>query len=371
MYKLAAQTFYGLEHLLADELKSLGASDVVVGRRVVTFKGDLAMVYKSNIWLRTALNVLVNLTHGPIRDKQSLYDMAYEVPWEDFFGPNHTIAVGGAVKSMQFRDSRLPFLIVKDAIADRMRNQTGRRPNVSKESPDVRIHVRVGERDATLSIDSSGDALFKRGYRQLTGISPINEVLAAGLVMLTGWKGDCHLVDPMCGSGTLLVEAALMVRGIPPGFKRRNYAFKRWRNFEGDLLDEIRKYEERPIKAGVRLIGSDESAIMTRKTRRNLDELPEGMKISLQVGDVADFEPPEEPGVLITNPPYGERMNPNDIDLIYKAMGNMFKQRMKGWDCWVISPNMAAMKHIGLAPAEKYTLYNGPLECSFRNYPVR
>jgi len=370
MYKLAAQTFFGLEHVLADELKALGAQDVVVGRRVVTFSGDLAMVYKANIWLRTALNVLVNLGHGPTRDKQSIYDLVYAVQWEDFFGPNHTFSVGGTVTSSQFRDTRLPLLIAKDAIVDRFRNQTGKRPNVNKEQPDVRIHLRVGERDANISIDSSGEGLFKRGYRQLVGISPINEVLAAGMVKLSGWQPDRHLVDPMCGSGTILIEAALMAKGIPPGFKRRNYAFKRWYNFDGNLLDNVRSYEEKNIPAGVRLIGSDESAIMIRKVRRNLDEMPEGLKISLQVGDVADFDPPEGHGTLITNPPYGERMRPAEIDRIYASIGSTFKQKMKGWDCWVISSNMATMKHIGLATGQKHTLFNGPLECSFRQYVI-
>jgi putative N6-adenine-specific DNA methylase len=370
MYRLAAQTFFGLEDVLAQEITALGGRDVEVGRRAVTYKGDRLLMYKSNYWLRTALNVLVTLAEGRVNDRKDLYDLAYSIPWEDLFSPSSSIAVGGASRSPAFRDNKLPMLVVKDAVADRFRDKTGRRPNVNKERPDVRIHLRLGERDATISLDSSGDPLFKRGYRTATNHAPINEVLAAGLVLLSGWTPDMPLVDPMCGSGTIPIEAALIAAGIPPAFCRERFAFRRWRDFSAPDFELARQYTPVIPPAGINIIGADLSAITIRKARLNLEKLPENVRVKLVVSDISDMTPPAGPGVLITNPPYGERLRPEEIDGLYKKTGDAFKKQFQGYNCWVISSNIEAFKAVGLTAGRKIKVFNGALECSFRSFSM-
>jgi putative N6-adenine-specific DNA methylase len=370
MYQLAAQTFQGLEGCLAKEIENLGGKQIVQGRRVVTFTGDLEVVYKVNVWCRTALNVVINLANGKISGKEDLYQMAKEIPWEDYFAVQRSIAVGGAVRSTKFRDSQFPFLVVKDAIADRFREKTGARPNVRKENPDIRIHIRVGEHDATISLDSSGEPLFKRGYRAMTNNAPMNEVLAAGMILLSGWDASKTFVDPMCGSGTLPIEAAMIAHGIPPGYNRERFGFSRWRNFDKSLFEQVKEYTLKPLKPEVRIMGADIQGTTVRKARLNHANLPEGTRIEWVISDITDFDAPENPGVLIVNPPYGERMRMSDIEMLYRSIGNSFKQRFKNWDCWVLSHNREAFRFIALSAGERHILYNGPLECDYRRFSM-
>ncbi len=370
MLKLAAQTFKGLENCLEQELHDLGAKNIVAGRRAVTFQGDLEMLYRANVWLRTAINVVINLAEGPIRSKDDLYDLAFSIPWEEHFSVNRSFAVHGSSYSPLFNDSKFPMLLVKDAIADRFRDKFNRRPDINRERPDVKIHVRVNEQFATISLDSSGEPLFKRGYRQVTNVAPVNEVLAAGMIMLSGWKGNSHFVDPMCGAGTLLMEASMLARKIPPGFMRKHYAFKKWSNFDGQLLDKVRSFQPEAIPLGVRIMGADSSAQTIQKARRNVENLPEGHGIRFTVDRISNFEPPEGGGVAIVNPPYGERMRISEIEDLYNSIGTAFKHHFEGYDCWVISSSMEGLKQIGLAPSQKVDLYNGALACSFRKYSI-
>ncbi len=367
---ITLKTFYGLERILTEELIELGYESPVSLNRAVQVKGTWEDVYRLNLHARCAISVLVEIAKFDIRKEDDLYKRCMKIDWTQYFSKDKTFAVKGAVFSEMFKHSQFPFLVVKDAIVDTFRKEFGDRPDVSVKTPQVLFDLYINRNQVTISLNSSGQPLFQRGYRQATGIAPLNEVVAAALIRLSGWDKKSNFVDPFCGSGTLLIEAAFYATGIPSVVERQHFAFKNFANYNAEiwegLLAEIpKRVTEMPCK----IEGSDMNAEMVTKTRRNLRGLPFGRFIDTSVGEFVDQSAPEGGGVMISNPPYGERMG-EEIDELYEQLGDWMKQKMAGYDCWVLSSNFGAFKHVGLRPEKKVKVYNGDLECSFRKYSI-
>jgi putative N6-adenine-specific DNA methylase len=368
--KITIKTFYGLEEVLAKELEEHGFSGAKLLNRAVSIKGNWDDIYFLNIHLRCAISILVEIANFKVKTERDLYTNAYQIDWPTFFKVDKTFAVKGAVFSDVFRHSQYPFLLVKDAIVDRFRDKVQERPDVNVKKPQVMIDVYVNNNEVTLSLNTSGLPLFQRGYREATGAAPLNEVVAAGILKLSGWDGKTDLVDPFCGSGTILIEAALMAAGLPPNLERHHYAFKNFENFNEEKFNSIIDGIDRRVKGlPCKIVGSDISDEMVTKTRRNLRGLPIGRFVETSVKPFDQVEKPSESGMIVTNPPYGERMG-EEIEELYEGIGNWLKHSMPGYSCWLISSNMDALKKVGLKPDTKMRLFNGKLECSLRKYTV-
>jgi putative N6-adenine-specific DNA methylase len=368
--KIVVKTFFGLEEVLQEELKELGYESTEKLNRAVQLTGTWKDVYHINLFARCALSVLVELRSFQISEENDLYKEALKVDWPSLFGVDKTFAIKGAVNSHLFKHSQFPFLLVKDAVADVFRKETGERPDVNIRTPQVVIDLYVRENQGTLSVNTSGLPLFHRGYRQSTGEAPLNEVVAAGLIRLSGWDRKSTFVDPFCGSGTLLIEAALLATGIPSTIERTHYAFKNLTNYNSDLWEEMHAAANKIVKELPCIItGSDIDADMVTIARRNLRNFSFGRFIQIQVEDVANVKFPEEKGTLITNPPYGERLETDVVEL-YEQIGSTFKHQLQGYTCWVISSSDEGFKSVGLRPERKIKLFNGDLECSFRKFTI-
>lgn len=368
--QITIKTFYGLEEVLAKELEEHGFSGAKLLNRAVSIKGNWDDIYFLNIHLRCAISILVEIANFKVKTERDLYTNAYQIDWPTFFKVDKTFAVKGAVFSDVFRHSQYPFLLVKDAIVDRFRDKVQERPDVNVKKPQVMIDVYVNNNVVTLSLNTSGLPLFQRGYREATGAAPLNEVVAAGILKLSGWDGKTDLVDPFCGSGTILIEAALMAAGLPPNLERHHYAFKNFENFNEEKFNSIIDGIDRRVKGlPCKIVGSDISDEMVTKTRRNLRGLPIGRFVETSVKPFDQVEKPSESGMIVTNPPYGERMG-EEIEELYEGIGNWLKHSMPGYSCWLISSNMDALKKVGLKPDTKMRLFNGKLECSLRKYTV-
>ncbi len=368
-FKIVAKTFAGLENVLASEIRSLGGESVVVERRAVSFFGDQKLMYKANFHLRTALKVLKPIAEFEVTKREELYDHAKKIPWTNYLALGKSFAIDSTVQSEMFVNTMYASLKVKDAIVDHFRDVTGKRPSVNSEDPDVRINVYLMGNHCILSLDSSGESLHKRGYRLGQGDAPINEVLAAGMIMLTGWHGERDFLDPMCGSGTLLIEAALIAKGIPPGMYRKSFGFENWPDFDDALFAEIYNGEYEKEFTG-KIVGSDISVKDIAIARANIKNASLTKVIDLQVQDIMTLEPPFVSGIIITNPPYGERMKPQSIAELYTTVGNTLKNRFAGFEAWIISSSLDGLKSIGLKPAKKIDLFNGALACSYRCYEL-
>lgn len=369
-FELIAKTFMGLEPMLAQELTQLGANDVQIGRRMVSFKGDKAMMYKANFCLHTAIRILKPISHFKASSADDVYEAVKKIDWSQYILDGKTFAVDSVVYSEDFRNSRFVTYKVKDAIADQFRETTGSRPNISVTNPDLRLHIHISDNDATLCLDSSGQSLHLRGYRQDTVTAPLNEVLAAGMVMMTGWNGDMDLIDPMCGSGTILIEAALLALNMNPGVFRKEYAFERWPDFDKDLFEEIFSddSEEREFKHHIYGYDIDPKAVNT--ARLNVKAAGLSDYISIELADFKDFTQPSEKAIMITNPPYGERITTPNLLATYKMIGEKLKHAFSGNEAWIISYRDECFQQIGLKPSLKVPLYNGSLECEFRKYTM-
>lgn len=368
--KIVVKTFFGLEEVLQEELKELGYESTEKLNRAVQLTGTWKDVYRINLFARCALSVLVELRSFQISEENDLYKEALKVDWPSLFGVDKTFAIKGAVNSHLFKHSQFPFLLVKDAVADVFRKETGERPDVNIRTPQVVIDLYVRENQGTLSVNTSGLPLFHRGYRQSTGEAPLNEVVAAGLIRLSGWDRKSTFVDPFCGSGTLLIEAALLATGIPSTIERTHYAFKNLKNYDRVLWEEMHAAANKIVKVLPCIItGSDIDADMVTIARRNLRNFSFGRFIPIQVEDVANVKFPEEKGTLITNPPYGERLATDVVEL-YEQIGTTFKHQLQGYTCWVISSSEEGFKSVGLRPERKIKLFNGDLECSFRKFTI-
>lgn len=367
---ITIKTFYGLEPVLAEELESLGFSDPVQLNRAVQVKGNWRDVYFLNYNLRCAISVLVEIDSFKIRHEDDLYKKCLKINWTDYFDLNKTFAVKGAVFSTFFKHSQFPFLLVKDAIADTFRKKYNERPNVNIKKPQVLFDLYVNNDKCTISLNTSGAPLFQRGYRQATGLAPLNEVVAAGLLRIAGWDGKTNLIDPFCGSGTILIEAAMMSAGIPPQVERHHFAFKNFLNFDQELWDEVQSEAiKRVTGLPCTITGYDISDEMVLKARRNLRGLSIGRFVEVKQGDFKDVRGDENGGIVVTNPPYGERMG-EEIEEMYEEIGNWMKHQMTGYSCWILSSNMSAFKQVGLKPSKKVKVFNGDLECSFRNFDI-
>ncbi len=367
-----AKTLAGLEPVLTDELRALGATDLSVFRRAITFSGDQAMLYNANIWLRTAVSVLKPLTSFNFQTKEDFYDQMREVAWQELFSPDKTISViATAHDSEVFNNTMFLAQLSKDAIVDCFYDVHGRRPDVDTASADVRIVVSVHEGQCRVSLDSSGDALFKRGYRRTGGRAPLNEVLAAGLIMLSGWDMKSPFLDPMCGSGTFSIEAGMMSANMAPGGDRRQFGFSQWKDYDPDLFQRLRqeaKEKQVPLKAPV--VASDIKGMMLDITRQNA--MNAGLLGTIQVRkqDFFSHQPREEKGWLILNPPYGHRMTIQDTRALYIHIGDILKNNFAGFTAGVISADLSAMKHLGLKPKRKFEVFNGPLKAAYNVYEL-
>ncbi len=369
-FEMIAKTFQGLENVLADELKNIGAEDVKILRRGISFKGDKEMMYKANLQLRTALRILKPIYSFKARNEEELYGQAKKFDWLSVMSLSQKFAVDSVVHSEIFNHSRYIALKLKDAIADHFREKLGKRPFVDPKNPDIQLHIHVAEDECTISLDSSGESLHRRGYRLHQDVAPINEVLAAGMIMLTGWKADCDFIDPMCGSGTLLVEAALIANGIPPGIFRKNFGFEKWPDFDENLLQSVYNDDSMEKVFAHSIIGSDISKHAVDKALENIKQAGLQKKIDVKVKSIFDTSPQNERGIVVTNPPYGERLKKDQIEVFYEQIGDFFKQKYSGYDIWVLSSNKDAMKKFGLRPSANLTLFNGALECKFQKFTM-
>lgn len=372
-FDMVAKTFQGLEGVLADELRALGAEDVTPGVRMVSFRGDKAMLYKANFCCRTALRILKPFYSFDATDADQLYDKVKEYDWTRLLTVDGTFSIDTVAHSEEFRHSKFVTYRVKDAIVDRFRDSDpdGRRPSVRLEGADVMINVHINGRHVTLSLDSSGESLHRRGWRRAQTEAPINEVLAAGIILLSGWKADVPFVDPMCGSGTFVIEAAMMAAGIYPGIYRKHFAFEDWPDFDRELFEEIYNDEsaERPVT--VPIIGTDLSPRALDISLENAKSAGVDRYITLEVRNINRWErAPQPAGVLVTNPPYGKRIGSDDMNALYSSIGKTFKHVFTGYHCWVIGYDDEYFREIGLAPSQKFAIDNGGLACELREYVI-
>ncbi|MCB0402383.1 MAG: class I SAM-dependent RNA methyltransferase [Flavobacteriales bacterium] len=368
---MLAKTSFGLEEVLAKELRDLGVNELSIINRAVSFTGDLEMLYKANIWLRTANRILLPIHQFRISSIDDLYNQCKKIAWEDYFGVDQSFAIDATVFSKLFKHTQFAAYRSKDAIADRFRDRFGKRPNVEKDHPDVRINIHIDTlNQVTISLDSSGDPLFKRGYRDSRSIAPLKEDLAAGLILLSEWDKNSHFVDLFCGSGTLLIEAALIANNIPPNINRAVFGFMNWKNFDEKLFDQVvEEALNQEVDFKYDIIGIEIDGRVMGMSRANIQAAGLTDKIRLFKRDFKDFKPPHGDGIIVSNPPYGERIGEN-VDDLYKQLGDTFKERYDGWSGWIISSNMEALKKVGLRPSRKIKLYNGSLECRFMKYDM-
>lgn len=369
---LVAKTVAGLENILAAELTDLGAADVTVLNRAVSFTGDLEMVYKTNFRCRTALRILYPLFSFQLADEDDLYAQIFRHPWEEVFDVNQTFAIDAVVSDSEMTHSFYVALRTKDAIADRFRERNnGRRPSVDTDNPQFRINVHINGSTCDVALDSSGASLHKRNYRVSNAEAPMSEVLAAGLILLSGWKGECNFIDPMCGSGTLLIEAALIANNFPAGMYRNDFGFLHWKNFDEQLWNKVKDEAfDAQREFEYRIIGLDISARNLGSARANVKAARLHKDIELHVSAFAAYTPPAEPGIIVTNPPYGERIRISDIDKLYSSIGDTLKNNYKGYNAWIISSDRMALKFVGLRPTIKHIIWNGPLECRFSGFEL-
>ena len=370
-FAITVKTLSGLETVLAGELDELGAAAIEPGNRVVACRGNRDLLYRANLWLRTATRVLVPVARFNTRTEKSLYRLVREIPWEEHLGVDDTLAVDSVVSSPHFHHSGWVALKVKDAVVDRFRDIAGRRPSVDTAAPTLRINVHIADRDCVVSLDSSGRALGRRGYRLERTEAPLSENLAAGMILLTGWRGELAFVAPMCGSGTIPIEAAMIARHIAPGLLRPDFGFLRWPDLDEPLWQRILGEAKRAVRPlGVAVGGGDvdpEAARLARQNARRAFLLDD---VAIETRAFEDAGPPAAEGVLVTNPPYGERLEEEGIEELYRSLGDTLKRRWAGWEAWVLSANTDALKRIGLRPERRIALRNGSLRCSFRRYTL-
>lgn len=369
-FELIAKTFQGLESVLAGELTALGANNIEMGRRMVAFTGDKEMMYRANFSLRTAIRILKPIKHFRATSADEVYKEVKAIDWTKYIDINTSFAVDSVVFSSEFRHSKFVAYKVKDAIVDFFREHTGQRPNIRVTNPDLQLHIHIAEYDCTLALDSSGESLHRRGYRQETVQAPLNEVLAAGMIMLTGWNGECDLVDPMCGSGTIAIEAALIARGIAPGVFRKQYAFEKWKDFDKQLLDRIYNDETSEHEFNHKIYACDIDPVAIRIAIRNVKAAGLTKEIEIKQQDFRDFTKPERKSIIITNPPYGERISSPDLLGLYRTIGERLKHQFVDNEAWILGYRKECFDEMHLKPSLKIPLFNGSLECEFRKYQI-
>lgn len=369
--KLVAKTFHGLEQVLAGELEALGATNINVLKRAVSFDANKELLYRSNLQLRTAIRILQPLTTFKARNDEELYRAVKAYDWSPYLRDDQTLAIDPVVFSRFFTHSKYVALKVKDAICDQFRDKSGKRPSVDLQRPNLMINVHVAEDQFTLSMDSSGQPLNRRGYRTKEHPAPINEVLAAGMVMLSGYDGSQPFLDPMCGSGTIVMEATMIAARMAPNLKRKEFGFMRWNNYDESLWKKVFDEAQAQVRTPPQRINGSDMALSAIDVSRH-SALDFGLKqyIDFEVAPFSEVLPKGKNGIAIMNPPYDERMKSKDIVMLYTQIGDQLKQRFSGWNAWVISSNFEALKVISLKPAERHTLFNGSLECRFQKFDL-
>lgn len=371
-FKMIATTTLGLEEVLAGELLKLGAKNIEQHNRAVSFYGDEGFMYKANLCLRTAIRVLKPITSGKAQNEHQLYDLIDSISWDKFLDLNQTLAVTAALNTEYFNHNQYVAQKCKDAIVDQFRAKTGKRPSVDRVNPDFSLYVYIFNDEVNIMLDSSGIPLYKRGYRVDTNLAPLNESLAAGLILLSGWDGRLPLYDPMCGSGTILIEAALISANVPPGYFRGSYGFKNWPDYNEDLYEKIYESviskinDNKPV-----LLGTDISPHVLKKAKENAASANVNEMITFQKADFFETNFGEEKKyTIIMNPPYGERMNKDDIKALYTNIGNTLKHKYKGSSAWIISSSIEGFKSVGLKTSRKLSLFNGGLSCKYNKYEM-
>ena len=369
-FKMVAKTLYGLEDILATELIALGANNVEIGRRMVSFTGNKKLLYKANFCLRTALKILKPITTFYAQSSDEVYEQVKKIDWTKYLKSKKTFAVDAVVYSETFTHSKFVAYRTKDAIMDFFDEINEARPSVRVTNPDLQIHIHVSHKECTLSLDSSGESLHKRGYRTDQTEAPLSEVLAAGMLLKAGWNGQCNFIDPMCGSGTLLIEAALIALNIPPGIFRDKFAFEKWEDFNEELFQNITEDDSMEREFEYKIYGSDISAQAVSIASKNVKNAGLTKYIELKVKPFQQYTKVPEKGMMVTNPPYGERLNSHDLMALYSMMGERIKHIFQGYDIWILSSNREGFDNIGLKPSQKIKLINGSLDCEFRKYEV-
>ena len=371
-FEMVAKTLYGLEDVLAVELQNLGAENIEIGRRMVAFHGDKELMYKANFHCRTALRILKPIHTFKAKDADEVYENVKKIEWSNYLDDNSTFAIDEVINSDDFNHSKFVAYRTKDAVVDYFKEKTGKRPSVRINNPDLIINIHISHNDCTISIDSSGESLHKRGYRVDQNEAPLNEVLAAGMILKTGWKGESNFVDPMCGSGTLLIEAAMIALNIPPGVHRKEFAFERWKDFDAEMFDAIFNDDSQEKEFDFRIYGSDISPRAIEISENNIKSAGLGKCINLQCKPLQQYQqaPGNGPGILITNPPYGERITSKDLLGLYEMIGERLKHIFVGYQAWILSYKDECFDQIGLRPSQRIKLINGSLECEFRKYEI-
>ena len=375
---MTAKTFKGLEEVLAQELTELGANDVLIERRAVSFMGDKALLYRANHCLRTAIRILVEIAKPQrleiskkTKPEDALYEAIKAIDWSRYMTADTTFAIDATVYSETFRNSRFVTYRVKDAVADYWQEKAGKRPNVKVSDPDLLINVHIANETVTVSLDSSGESLHKRGYRVATTEAPINEVLAAGMLLIAGWKGGSDFYDPMCGSGTIPIEAALIARNIAPGVFRKSFAFEKWLDFDAELWSDIYNDDSHEREFAHKIYGSDASFYAIQQATKNVKSAGVAKDVELRQIRMEELRVQTSNPLVMINPPYGERLASNkDMEDLYGKIGTALKHQFTGATAWIISSNDAAMKSIGLKPSKKMRLLNGELDCQFNKYDL-
>lgn len=371
LINMVAKTQFGLEELLAEELKQLGAENIETHNRAVSFSGNLALMYRANLSLRTALKVLVPIHKFYAINEAGLYKGIQEIEWDKYLSKEGTLSISTSLRSDFFNHSHFISLKCKDGIVDQFRDKYGVRPSVDLDNPDLNIDIHVANDEVSVALNSSGASLHRRGYRTDSTLAPINEVLAAGMILLTGWNGEGNYYDPMCGSGTLLIEAAMIARNMPPNLYRQKFGFESWKNFDLGIFESVKAAainDMRPSKA--KIIGSDKTFKAIEITRENATRAIVDEDIFVSNKRFEEVKAPEGGGIMIINPPYGERLPLEEIGAFYKMMGDIMKKEFEGFDVWIISSNIPALKKVGLAPSKRIPLYNGALECRYHKFEI-
>src|SRR5690554_1108614 len=368
-FKMIAKTLFGFEEILAQELRNLGAQKVETGVRMVSFYGDKGFMYKANIALRTALKILKPIKEFRVFNEQSLYKGVQSIDWSNYISENHTFVIDTTVNSEVFNHSQFVALKAKDAVVDQFREKFGKRPNIDKDFPDLRINIHIQKEICSISLDTSGSSLHHRGYRTATNIAPINEVLAAGLLLLSGWEGQCDFLDPMCGSGTLLIEAAMIACNIPSNINRKEFAFEKWHDFDADLFEKIVDASlKRAREFNFKILGYDKAPSAVRKANDNVVNANLAEYINIEKKNFFDTEKFTDNHLhIVFNPPYGERLN-IEMEDFYTDIGNTLKRNYPGTDAWFVTSNLEALKFVGLRPSRKIKVFNSHLESRLVKY---
>jgi putative N6-adenine-specific DNA methylase len=369
--KLIAKTFKGLENVLAGELTALGAKDVKILKRAVSFESNKELLYKSNLWSRTALRILQPFTTFKAKNEYELYEAVKAYNWMPYLNVDQTLAVDAVVYSRFFTHSKYVALKVKDAICDQFRDATGKRPSVDLVHPTLLLNVHIAEDEVSISMDSSGEPLNRRGYRTKDHPAPINESLAAGMLLLAGWDGSVPFLDPMCGSGTIVMEATMIAAKMAPNIRRKEFGFMRWNNYDADLwqriVDEAKAGE---IKPKAPIFGSDIAVRAIDISRQSALDFGLKQYINYSVSAFRDTVPPSKKGLIVMNPPYDERLKERDVVRLYSEIGTQLKHVFCGWEAWIISSNFEALKFLALKPGVRHNLYNGALECRYQQFKM-